>query len=83
MYVYTLFDRLAKEAGPLYEAKADIVAARAVQRMFAMKQAESFDSRDFVLLRLASWDKELCKLVPEPSPVEVHVDLSSFSGGDA
>ena len=51
MYLYTLYDKVAEEAGPLFQAKNDQVAAR--QSLSILAQVS--DSNDFDLLKVGEF----------------------------
>lgn len=51
MYLYTLYDKVAEEAGPLFQAKNDQVAAR--QSLSILAQVS--DPNDFDLLKVGEF----------------------------
>jgi len=51
MYLYTLYDKVAEEAGPLFQAKNDQVAAR--QSLSILAQV--YDPNDFDLLKVGEF----------------------------
>jgi hypothetical protein len=67
MHVYVVFDRLANESGPLFEAKNDAVARRNYDRL--VSQAGRPD--EYQLLRLGIIDHDNQKLEVYEIPVEV------------
>lgn len=68
MRVYMIFDRLAEEAGPVFEQKNDAVALRAYRKMLK-SQGESPD--EYQLLWIGTIDHRTVKCVINDSPVEV------------
>lgn len=66
MNLYVMFDRLAEESGPIFEAKNDAVARRSAK--FLLKDA---DLADYQLLRVGTFDHKSQALKAEPVPAEV------------
>lgn len=58
--IYVIFDKVAEQAGPLFQAKNDGVAMRMVSVMKAQKQIVNDD--DYSLLFLGKYDDELCEV---------------------
>lgn len=52
--IYTIYDKVAEECGPLFQAKSDAVACRAYRTSLANVQ----DTDDYKLLRVGYIDKE-------------------------
>jgi len=75
MNLYVIFDRLAGEAGPIFELKNDALAVRAMRRMLNSKEGLNLDAGDFKLLRLGTIDRQTCVITVETVPVEVEVQL--------
>lgn len=71
MAVYTIFDRLAGESGPLFEAKNDAVARRNFDRL--LEKAGRAD--EYQLLRLGTVDHDTSKLEVYEIPVEVRAEV--------
>lgn len=57
--VYTIYDRLAEESGPLFQAKNDEVAHRQYQTQLSTIQNIKVD--DFTLLCVGEYDNERCE----------------------
>ncbi len=68
--IYTIYDKLAKESGPLFQAKNDKVAFRQFQTQ--LKDIKNIQVEDFELLNIAEYDNELCQL---QSLITIRVDL--------
>lgn len=68
MRVYMIFDRLAEEAGPVFEQKNDAVALRAYRKMLS-NQGASPD--EYQLLWIGTIDHVTLKCVINDVPVEV------------
>lgn len=60
MSVYTIFDEVAEEAGPLFTAKNDAVAVRSAK--LALKDAQA---SDYTLYKLGQYDPVKCKIFAE------------------
>ncbi len=58
--VYTIYDKLARESGPLFQAKNDQVAYR--QFCTQLKEIKNIQKEDFELLNIAEYDNESCQL---------------------
>lgn len=71
--VYTVFDRVAEEAGPLYCAVNDAVAARMYRHLIA--ETGSADPKDFYLLYVGDYDTKEVQIVGEPEGIQVNVDI--------
>ena len=54
--LYCLFDKVAETSGPIFEARNDPAAARAVQQMF--KNAPDQNPDDYQLFCLGSFNKD-------------------------
>lgn len=67
MRIYTIYDRVAEEAGPIFSAGNDGVALREFNQLIA----ETFDKSDYKLLYLADFEPKECKLTVQVTPVEV------------
>ena len=59
--LYTIYDKVAQETGPLFEAKSDAVASRSARTLLAEVQAVD----DFKLLRVGYSDKTTGKITTE------------------
>lgn len=66
--IYSLFDFVAQDYGPLFEAKNDAVALRIMQHM---NFPEGCDPKDFYLMRLGMFDRETGKVNGEVTPRKI------------
>jgi hypothetical protein len=64
--IYTVFDKIAAECGPIFTAKNDGTAFRA----FVNSISKVSDSDEFQLMELAKIDNETCVVTPL-SPLRV------------
>ena len=65
--LYTIYDKVAEETGPLFEAKSDAVASRSARNLLAEVQAVD----GFKLLRVGFTDKSTGVIAIEIPPVEI------------
>ena len=65
--LYTIYDKVAQETGPLFEAKSDAVASRSARNL--LSEVQNVD--DFKLLRVGYSDKTTGKITCEVTPVEI------------
>lgn len=56
MRIYTIYDRVAEEAGPIFEAKHDAIAHRQFQQL--IHQESVINQGDYALYCLGSFDHE-------------------------
>ena len=59
MYVYTVYDRVAEQAGPLMEAINDKVAVRAYKQLIA---GQHLEPSEYNLVRLGMYDRDSMSL---------------------
>nr|QJB20380.1 MAG: nonstructural protein [Microvirus sp.] len=71
MSMYVIYDRLALESGPIFEAKNDAVAGR--KYLSALTDVLAGRDGEYRLLRVGSMDHDTQKLVLEDPPIEVPV----------
>lgn len=64
--LYTIFDKVAKSSGPVFEAKNDAVAQRAYRQMVVKTGA---NPDEYQLYRIASWDDETMALEEETEEI--------------
>ncbi len=76
--VYTIYDKLARESGPLFQAKNDRVAFRQFQTQ--LKEIKNIQKDDFELLNIAEYDNEECQL---QDMITVRVDTEWLAFCDA
>lgn len=68
--MYVIYDRVAQEAGPIFEAKNDGVAYRS----FAKLREGQETPEDFSLLKLGMFDHDIVKLTIADEPIDVVSD---------
>ena len=69
--IYTIYDSVAKECGPIFQAKNHDVAVRAFHSLMA--EASNVLSTDYDLYCLGEFDTEKCSFVPLDVPSKVSV----------
>lgn len=69
--VYVIFDKVAEECGPIFEAKNDAVAYRS----FAKLRDSADSPGDFKLLKLGLFNHETCKALFSDEPIDVVEDV--------
>lgn len=67
MNLYVIYDRVAEESGPVYEAKNDGVASRMYAEFLRKITARP---EDYLLLRVGTIDHRTSLVTGEPVPVE-------------
>lgn len=67
--IYTVYDRLAEEAGPIFHAKNDMVAQRKFTALIADESV--LKATDYQLLCLGTFDSDTCKLIVLDKPVDI------------
>lgn len=66
--LYVVYDRAAKEYGPIFHSKSDATALRD----FLRAQKEVMYSADFTLCRIGTYENEKCIVdVQNPEPVDI------------
>lgn len=73
--LYVIYDRVANESGPVFEAPTDGVAHRRYKSLMAEQTHEWFDETDYTLIIVGS----ICKvtnIVEAIKPKEVYINLS-------
>jgi uncharacterized protein YehS (DUF1456 family) len=74
MNMYVVYDRVAKESGPVFEAKNDDVALRKLRHEFESAKVDIQD--DMKLYRVGIIDHEINTIVTvETDPVEIYESL--------
>lgn len=61
MNLYTIYDKVAKEAGPIFEAKNDGVALRQITDMV---KNQAIKISEYHLVKLGTFDKETVEIKP-------------------
>lgn len=64
--LYTIYDKVAEEAGPIFQAKNLGVASRYIQEMF--KQNKNIVASDYDVICLGTFDSEDVKLTESNIP---------------
>lgn len=65
--LYTIYDKVAQECGPLFEAKSDAVASRSARNL--LQDVQSPD--EFRLLLVGYIDKTTGQIIAKIVPVEI------------
>ncbi len=73
--IYTVYDKVAEEAGPLFQAKNLLVAKRYVNEMV---KGTKIDISEYELVRVGSFDSESSDLKIVPSPIRDSIPLSDL-----
>lgn len=74
--VYTIYDVVAKECGPIFQSKNHDVAIRAFNSL--LSETSNVDVSDFDLYCLGEFDTEKCSFVPLDVPFRLV--LENFGG---
>lgn len=69
--VYTIYDKVAQQCGPLFQAVTDGVAKRQYMQII---RSDVVAPDDFELRRLALFDETKCELSPQVPYHVVHVE---------
>lgn len=73
--LYAVYDRIAEESGPIFEAKNDGIAKRNydafIQSQVQKDELGLFEPTDFQCLFLGDYDKTTCTLTPAETTTEV------------
>ena len=72
--VYTIYDTVAKECGPIYQAKNHDVASRGFKSLIS--DTPNVNVSDYDLYCLGEFDTEKCSFVPLAVPSQIFVDNS-------
>ena len=72
--IYTIYDSVAKECGPIFQSKNHDVAVRAFKSLIS--DTPNVNVSDFDLYYLGEFDTETCSLVPLEVPFTIPVDNS-------
>jgi len=73
MNLYVIYDRVAEESGPIYEAKNDGIAWRFMNKH--LERLEVFKT-DYLLLQVGTIDHELNHVYPVYPAREIHPTIS-------
>lgn len=67
--LYVIYDRIAQECGPIFEAKNDGVAFRMYRDLIQSKEKDpNFTQEEYICYRISSFDRETMVLTPEREP---------------
>lgn len=80
MRLYSLYDSVAEEFGPLFSAKNDDVALRNMIQMFAEMKVNIASLNSFHLFHVGDFDTELGKLDSVNSNEEIYIDYAVLDG---
>ena len=72
--VYTIYDVVAKECGPIFQAKNHDVAVRAFKSLISENLDNHLNVYDYDLYCLGEFDNEKCSFVPVEVPYVIPVD---------
>lgn len=72
-FMYTIYDKVACESGPVFEAKNDAVAIR----HFSMVMTKCPDTTEFQLLKVAEIDHDTNVVCGTVIPEEIEVNLKN------
>ena len=75
--IYVIYDKVAQESGPIFEAKNEAVA----QRQFVRVVGQAPDPDDFRLLRIGVMEHDTSVVTLEVPPVEVPVVVRREKNG--
>lgn len=76
MPIYTVYDSVAQDSGPVFEARNDGIAIRYFRQLI---DKENIPPEDYVLFRLGEFDHEAMKLEVLPSAIRVPVPVRTSS----
>lgn len=74
-FVYTIEDRIAAEAGPLFTAKNDQVALRQFKALIS--NSEGVQPDEYRLLKIAQFNTETIKMITFDTPEEVILSVNT------
>ncbi len=77
--VYTIYDVVAKECGPIFQAKNHDVAVRAFKSLISENLDVHINVHDYDLYCLGEFDNEKCSFVPLDVAFKVPVVFSDVS----
>jgi hypothetical protein len=73
--LYVIYDRVAEESGPVYEAQNDGIANRRYKALMSEQTHDWFDETDFTLFHVGEIDKTT-NIINALPPREVYISLS-------
>lgn len=76
--LYVVFDKVAQESGPIFEAKNDGVAIRQFTQLM---EKNPIDRQEFALLCLGEIDHGTNEIMPTVPPREILVPLPQYVAG--
>ena len=78
--LYSLWDSVAGESGPIFQAKNDDVALRNVIQMFLELRADIANLESYHLYHVGDFDTELGKIVEDSeNPIEIDIDYGALA----
>lgn len=81
--LYCIYDKVAQESGPIFEAKNDGVAERMYFDLVQNQRKNPvFDQDDYELLCLGSFDSESLKIVPLPNSKRIVLNQEVEDGSE-
>lgn len=69
MKIYAIYDKIAEESGPLFQAKNDLIAVRNTKNMLMQNGVTVPD--DYILYHLGEYDTESMELTVLQEPEEI------------
>ncbi len=76
--LYTVYDKLAVEAGPIYEAKNDAVAVRAYKNLLGQNKVTNPD--EYQLVKVGVMNKTDLTLIPETTIINIEYGVKQEEG---
>lgn len=73
--LYVIYDRVAEESGPVFEAVNDGIANRRYKALISEQSHEWFDENDYILFQVGTIDKTT-NVVTAIEPNEIYIKLS-------
>lgn len=81
--LYVIYDRVAEESGPIFEAKNDGIANRRYKALIAEQTHQWFEESDYILLHIGSIDKSTNEMETiTPEVVDVKLSLIDMEKED-
>lgn len=75
-HVYTIYDRVAEDAGPLFTARNEGVALRALGDVFKNSYGKP---EEYKLLCIGTYDHTTAKLESIDPPIDIYFDPGRFA----
>ena len=77
MRIYCMYDTIAEEAGPLFEARNDNIARRIINTMDVNSLPPGSKITDFKLMKLGYYDRGNEKQMPKITAYEKAMDITN------